>query len=578
MVDADIRQPIVCVVGHVDHGKTSLLDSVRSTCVAEKEAGGITQAISSTSCPAGIILKRTGGLLKKLGIELEIPGFLFIDTPGHAAFTNLRKRGGALADLAILVIDINEGLKPQTEESLEILKANKTPFVVALNKVDAISGWKIITGEVMADIAKQPVHVREDFETKLYKIAGNLSNYGYDSEVFYKVGDFTKQVALVPCSAKKGFGISELLVMLAGLSQKFLKGKLKLGKETKGTVLEVKKEKNLHLVEAIVYDGSLKAGDTLVIAGLDKPVIAKLRSLFEAMPLQGYKTTQKVTAAAAVRMQFPDSSKVLSGMPFVVADPKKAEKVAEEIQKEIGSAIETDGEGLIAKADSLGSLEALMNLLRKSGIKVGRIGIGEISKHDVISASANNRERPLDAVVVGFNVNISGDLMGEQNAKIIANDVIYKLIEDLEAWRVERGNELLREKMESLTFPCKLQVLRYVFRQAKPAIFGVRILKGILRTEISLMNAKGKSLDRIKGIQSRGKSAPSAKKGEEVAISLPNVNFQRQLFEGEILYSDLSEGEFRRLKENKKLLSQEEISILQEIADINRKERPTWGV
>ncbi len=579
MAESEIRQPIVCVVGHVDHGKTSLLDSVRSTCVAEKEAGGITQAISSTSCPAGIILKRTGGLLEKLGIKLEIPGFLFIDTPGHAAFTNLRKRGGALADLAILVIDINEGLKPQTEESIEILKANKTPFVVALNKVDAIPGWKVISGEVMQDIKKQAAHTKEDFETKLYKIAGSLSTFGFDSDVFYQVSDFTKQIALVPCSAKKGFGISELLVMLAGLSQKFLKGKLKLGEETKGTILEVKKEKNVNLVEAIVYDGSLKAGDTLVIASLDKPMIVKLRSLFEAMPLKGFKVAQKVTAAAAVRMQFADSSKVLSGMPFVVAsDPKKAEQIAEEMQEEIGEAIRTDGDGIIAKADSLGSLEALMHLLKKSGIKVGKIGIGEISKHDTISASANLTNNPLNAVVVGFNVNISGDLMGEENVKILANDIIYKLIEDLEAWRAEKEKELLREKMESLTFPCKLKVLRYVFRQANPAIFGVSVVGGKLKAEAQLMNAKGKSLDRVKAIQHEKKSVQEAKRGDDVAISLPNVNFQRQLFEGEILYSDISEYAFKKLKENKNLLNPEEISILQEIAEIKRKEKPTWGL
>ena len=575
----EIRQPIVCVVGHVDHGKTSLLDSIRSTAVAEKEAGGITQAISSTSFPASILQERAGRLLKKLGIKLEIPGFLFIDTPGHAAFTNLRKRGGALADLAILVIDINEGLKPQTEESIEILKENKTPFVVALNKVDAVSGWKKVSEDLSENIKKQSSHVKTDFENKLYKIAGSLSNFGFDSDIFYNVNDFTKKIALIPCSAKKGEGVSELLVMLAGLAQRFLKGKLVLGKETKGTVVEVKKEKDINFVDSIIYDGSLSVGDTLVIAGLENPVITKLRALFEAMPLKGFKSTKKVYAAAAIRMQFSDSSKVLSGMPFVVASPEHASKVAYEIQKEIGESIEVDDEGIIAKADSLGSLEALMNLLKKKGIRVGKVGIGDINKHDSISASVNLREKPLDAAVIGFNVNISGDLMGEENVKLLANDIIYKLIEDFEAWRAEKEKEVLRYKMEALTFPCKVEVLRYVFRQAKPAIFGVRVVGGKLKSELPLMNSKGKQLDRVKAIQHEKKSVQGAKKGEEVAISLPLVNFQRQLIEGEFLYSDLSEFEFRKLKQNKGLLNHEEIAILQEISEIKRKrEKPTWGL
>jgi len=573
-----IRQPIVAVVGHVDHGKTTILDSIRSTCVAAKEAGGITQSISSTCCPSEVILGRSKKLMDKLGIKLEIPGFLFIDTPGHAAFTNLRKRGGALADLAILVIDVNDGFKPQTEESIEILKANKTPFIVALNKVDAVPGWKNVSDDMLEDIEKQSNHVKLDFENKMYKIAGSMSTFGFDSDIFHKVNDFTKQIALVPCSGKKGFGISELLVMLAGLAQRFLKGKLKLGNETRGTVLEVKKEKTINYVEAIVHDGKLKQGDNIVIAGLDKPVIAKLRCLFESKPLKGFKTAKEVTASSAVRMQFPGSGDVLSGMPFIVASAKDSAKVADELQKEISEKIQTDGEGIIVKADSLGSLEALMNLLHKSGIKVGKAGIGDINKKDIISASVNLRERPLDAIVIGFNVDISGDLMGEKNVKIIANEVVYKLIEDLEAWKEERDNQLKRDKMASMTFPCKLKVLRYVFRQTKPAIFGVTVIGGKLKTTIYLMNGKGKTLDRVKAIQDKKESLKEVKSGKDVAISLPNVNYQRQLYEGELLYSDLTEFGFRKLKANKKLLTQEEIKILQEIADIKRTTNSTWGV
>jgi len=484
-----IRQPIITVVGHVDHGKTKLLDAIRLTSVAEKEAGGITQKISFTAFPSDIIQKKCSKLLEQFKIKLEIPGFLFIDTPGHAAFSNLRKRGGALADLAILVVDINEGFMPQTEESLLILKENKIPFIVALNKVDAIGGWTEYPGTMKEMIDKQPSHVKADFENKFYNILGSLSTFGFDSDLYFRVGDFTKQIALVPTSAKKKMGIPELLVMLAGLAQRFLKEQLQLGKETKGTVLEVKKEKDMTYVEAILYDGSLKVGDTLVIAGLDKPVIAKLRALFEALPLKGFKSVQKATAASGVRMQFSESSSVLAGMPFVVSSASKIKDVEKELQKEVSQSIVLDEKGIIAKADSLGSLEALMILLRKSGITVSRVGIGSINKTDVIMASANLEKDPLNAVVLGFNVDISEEVKSEEKVKIMTNDVIYRLIEDLEKWKVERDVELKREKLLELAMPAKLSVLKYMFRQSKPAIFGIKVVAGKLRENVELMNS-----------------------------------------------------------------------------------------
>jgi translation initiation factor eaIF-5B len=239
-----IRQPIVTVVGHVDHGKTTLLDSIRGTCIASKEAGRITQKISFTKVPREIIIERCSNLLKKFNIKLNIPGFLFIDTPGHAAFTNLRKRGGALADLAILVIDINEGIMEQTKESIEVLKSNKVPFIVALNKIDTITGWSKKNESLMENIEKQSNFTKEEFDKKVYKIINELLISGFDSDLFYRIGDFTKQVAIVPCSAKTREGLSELIVMLAGLAQKFLQRKLTVGTEGRGTILEIKKRKD----------------------------------------------------------------------------------------------------------------------------------------------------------------------------------------------------------------------------------------------------------------------------------------------------------------------------------------------
>jgi translation initiation factor 5B len=272
------RQPIVTVAGHVDHGKTSLLDNIRKTGVAGEEAGGITQKISFTLVPMENIKKRCP-LISGNKVKLDFPGFLFIDTPGHAAFSHLRKRGGSLADLAILVMDINEGIMPQTAEVIELLKLNKTPFIIALNKIDNISGWRKQSESLKTSIESQSTNTKMSFDEKLYMIMGALHHHGFDAKPFYEINDFTKELALVPLSAKTGEGINELIMMLCGLSQKFLKESLELGTSAKGVILEIKKEKTMQYSEAILYDGILSSKNEIAIASFNDPIISKIEFL-----------------------------------------------------------------------------------------------------------------------------------------------------------------------------------------------------------------------------------------------------------------------------------------------------------
>jgi len=219
-----IRQPIVSVLGHVDHGKTTLLDKIRGTAIAKKEAGGITQHIGATEIPLEVIKEICGPILDKLGGKLTIPGLLFIDTPGHEAFTNLRKRGGSIADLAVLVIDVNEGFRPQTIESLNILRSYKVPFVVAANKIDRIRGWNSREMRPISEsIRKQKEWVVQELDKKIYELVGSLSRMGFSAERFDRIRDFTREVCIVPVSALTGEGIPELLAIISGLAQKYLR-------------------------------------------------------------------------------------------------------------------------------------------------------------------------------------------------------------------------------------------------------------------------------------------------------------------------------------------------------------------
>jgi len=561
-----------CVfVGHVDHGKTSLLDKIRGTSVAKNEPGLITQSINAYNISLKTIEKFAFGLIKE---KLKIPGILAIDSPGHAAFTNLRKRGGSLADMAVLVIDINEGFKPQTHEALEILKHYKTPFVIALNKLDLISGWHNKDKALIKNINLQSENVKKIFDEKLYNIVGKLYELGFNAERFDKIEDYTKQIAIIPVSAKTSEGIGELLIILAGLAQKFLEKNLEVDteKQGKGTILEVKDVKGIgKCLDIILYDGNIKEGDKLIIGGIKSAIEVKLRGLW-ALQENKFIKAINVNAASAIRINAPNLDDVYSGMPLRVAN-FNVEKLKEEVQREVQNVlIETEKSGIIVKADSLGSLEGLIYLLKENNIKIKKASIGEITKDDLIKAENDKDE--LNKIVLGFNIkNVKA------NVKVITSQVIYALLDELNKFREYKRKEVDLIKLGSIIKPFKIKILNgYIFRQSNPAVVGVEVLLGILKTNVMLMKDNGLSLVEVKELQNEGKNMKEVKTGEQVAMSLQGVIVGRQINEGEILYSDITEDNFRKLKEIKKLLNEQEIKALKEIAEIKRRNNSLWGV
>ena len=585
-----LRQLIITILGNVDSGKTQLLDTIRNTAIVESEPGRITQSIGCSLIPMATIKKICGNLLEKHKLQIKIPGFVIIDTPGHAAFTNLRKRGGNLADIAVLVVDLNEGIKLQTVECIDILKQYKTPFVVALNKIDMLTAWNSNSKiSLLENIQKQRENAMLLLEKKLYEVVGKLSEFGFNAERFDRVEDYTKQIAIIPISAKTGEGLAELLMVMTGLSQKFLEESLKVDIKgnAKGTVLEIKEEKGLGTtIDVIIYDGSLRQNDTIVIGSLSEPIATKVKALFEPMPLTEmrdkkarFKTVKQVMAATGVKISAPELDKVVAGMPLRSCLPGEIEKVKEEIKKEVEEVvIETDKQGIVIKADSLGSLEALVKILKEKNIEIKKASIGSISKKDISDAEINYEKEPLQSAVLGFNVELMPEVKAG-NAKVLCNDIIYKLIEDFEKWQQEERKRLEAERTEYLYRPCKIQIMKgYVFRQNNPAVVGIEVLAGTLKAGIPLMKKDGTAVTEVKSIQQEQENLEKAEKGKQVAVSLPNVTIGRQIHEGDILYSSIPEEHFRKLKEFKKYLTQEEIDILKEIAEIMRKQNPMWGI
>ena len=585
-----IRSPICSVLGHVDHGKSSILDKIRGTAIIKREAGGITQAIGASIIPIEVIKDICGNLLDSLKKEISIPGVLFIDTPGHAAFTSLRKRGGNLADIAIVVVDINEGFKPQTIETIEILKQYKTPFFIAANKIDLIYGFKSSKEPILVNISRQEQSIQTKIDERLYEIVGSLYELGIGGERFDRVEDYTKQIAIVPVSAQTGDGIPELLMVLTGLTQKYLEEGLSFNIDgpAKGTILEIKQDKGLGTTaDIIIYDGSLKQGDTIVIGGLEKPIVTKIKALLEPDPLaemrdkkSKFKSVKKVSAATGVKVSAPELENVVAGMPVRASCESDLDIIKEEIQKEVDEVIvEIDKKGIIIKADSLGSLEALIKLLKEKEINVRKASVGPIIKKDIIDAESNMESNPLETVVLGFNVNLSTGVEAGK-VKIITNEVIYKIIEDLEKWKEEEKKKKEMENLKDIVRPCKIKIMQgYVFRQNNPAVVGVEVLSGILRNGIQVMKKENDNvLITVKSVQDKGENLAEAEKGKQVAVSLANVTVGRQIFEGDILYSYIPEKDFKELKKVKKYLKEEEIEILKEIAEMKRKENPVWGI
>jgi translation initiation factor 5B len=590
-----IRQPIVVVLGHVDSGKTSILDKIRGTGVQGREAGGITQHIGASFLPTETIKKLTGSLYEKLSKgEHTIPGLLVIDTPGHEIFTNLRSRGGSAADIAILVVDANRGFQPQTTESLKILESRKVPFVVALNKTDMVSGWKKSdTPFISMAIKEQDPFVQTSIDEKIYNVVAALSVLGYQSEAFYRVQDFKKEISIVPVSARTGVGIPELLAVLVGLAQQFLQKRLaQEEKSTRGIVLEVNDEIGLGpTANIILIDGHLKKEDNIIFAKRDSVIITKSKAMLLPKPLDEmrdprdkFKPINEVFAAAGVKIASPDLDGVLPGSTiYATNDDEEAKNLKKLIESEMKSVfIKTETKGIILKCDTIGSLEAITEMLRRQNIPISLADIGPVTRRDIMEAKAVKENDRHLGVVLAFNVKISPEAQTESenyHVKIFDDKVIYSLIDTYTQWVSDDSADLENSIFSELTPISKFTFLKgYIFRNSNPAVFGIRVDVGTLRQKISFMNKTGKKIGIIHQLQHENKTVETAKTGQEVACSVQNITIGRQIQEEDVFYT-LPPPDDAKLYLNKfkNKLSSEELQTLNEIVEIIRVTNPIYG-
>ena len=587
------RQPIVAVLGHVDHGKTSLLDHVRSlgvqsrSSVMDREAGGITQHIGATEVPSEVLNELCAPLLG--GKTFDSPGLLFIDTPGHHSFSSLRSRGGSLADIAILMVDIMEGCRPQTKESLRILKQSKTPFVVAANKVDRIHGWDAEEGRSMAiSMRGQSKESLGLFDQRYWELVGQFAEEGFNLERYEKIKDFTKEIAMVPISAREGEGIQDLLAVVIGLAERYLSAQLTdVDGSGEATVLEMKEERGLgKTLDLILHRGSIRKGDEIVLVSDRGGISTHVKGLFSPRGMSEMRdagdrwdNTEAAYAAAGVKISAPSLDGVLVGTTLRVVNSDAERSAAiESADEEANLSIELDEEGVCIKSDTVGGLEALAKELREVGVPIREASIGKVSRRDVRSAEASSD--PLHRIIMAFSTEILEEAddeisSSEAGVKHIGSDIIYRILEEREEWVEARKNELEEESREIVVYPGRVMLLPdHTFRVSKPAVVGVRVLAGRVHIGQGLLK-DGNRVGRIKSIRSGQESLKEARQGAEVAISVDGVTVGRQIEEGDILLVDIPESHARKLRKLEMTPVEEE--VYEELLSIHRKNDHFWG-
>jgi len=587
-----LRTPIVAVLGHVDNGKTSLLDRIRGSAVTEGEAGAITQHIGSTAVPLSVISDIAGGLVDPA--DFDLPGLLFIDTPGHHSFSTLRSRGGALADIAVLVVDVTDGFQPQTEEAVDILRRTATPFVVASNKVDTVPGWNPRPNRPSkAAIESQADRVESDLNEALYEIIGQLSEADFSADMYWRVQDFQKNVGVVPVSAETGEGVPDLLTVLMGLSQRYLKSEMEidLAGPGAGTVLEVTETRGFGAtVDAIVYDGTIRADDRVVIGGIDAPIVTEVRALLKPKPLAEIRADDEfdridsVVAADGVKIAAPDLDDAMAGAPIRVVRNRPIEEVIAEVERELaGIEVSTEEEGVTVKADTLGSLEALAGTLGEAEIPIMRAEVGDVAPRDIrIGETATD---PKHRVVIAFNVDVLEDarrLADQEDVDLYEHDVIYRLVEAYEDHVAGVDQAQQQQVLENITRPARFEILDdHVFRQSDPAVVGVEVRGGLLRRNSRVARFEGDEPDRVgtlKSIQDEGEDVEEARTGERVAVSIDGPTVGRQIKEGDVLWTEIPEKHAKILEQElHEDISADEREVLSMYLDRRRNRDPSWG-
>ena len=577
----NMRSPICVILGHVDTGKTKLLDKIRQTNVQEGEAGGITQQIGATFFPMEAIKSKTAVLGERDLPDYKLPGLLVIDTPGHESFTNLRTRGSSLCNIAILVVDIMHGLEPQTIESLKLLRDGKTPFIVALNKIDRLYGWNAIpNGGFLDSLESQNSSVKKEFDTRLKATQLAFAELGLNSKPYYENDNLGRNVSLVPTSAHTGEGVPDMLMLIIKLTQERMSERLMYISTLECTVLEVKVIEGLGTtIDVVLSNGVLYEGDKIVVCGLNGPIVTQVRALLTPQPMKEmrvkgqYVHHKMVKASLGIKIVAPDLEKAIAGSRLLVCgEDEDEEELKEEVMTDLQNlltSVDKSGKGVCVQASTLGSLEALLEFLRTSKIPVSGINIGPVHKKDVMRAATMLEKAKELAVILCFDVPVDKEaekIAAELDIKIFKADIIYHLFDQFTKYNKEMTELKRTEQAGDAVWPCRLKTIA-CFAKRDPIILGCDILDGSLRVGTPLCVVKTDPetkareiihLGKITSLEINHKVKDVIKRteaGAGVAVKIEHASYEsakqygRHFDENDVIYSQISRKSIDVLKE-----------------------------
>ena len=441
---------------------------------------------------------------------------------------------------------------------------------------------------MLLSLKNQPEHTRHLLNEHIYKLSERFYSLGFSADRFDQITDFTRNIAIVPISARYGDGIAELLLVLIGLSQKYLENELQIEDgSAEGTVLEVKELRGHGTtLDVLLYKGTISKGDTIILGGKTGIIKSHVKALLKPSPLDEirdpehrFQSVESVSAAAGIKIAGPGLDDALAGTVLkVVKDEAQLETLITELNKELTIEIETTPEGVILKADAIGSLEALAYECKQFKIPIRKYSVGNVSKNDIMESQTNTK--PEHRVVLAFNTKLlpeCRDLLKNLDVKIFESNIVYRLIEEYNQWVYTKKVETDTQLRSELVYPAKVRVLHgYIFRLSNPAIFGVRVLSGNIRPGISLMTADGKSIGRIKSIQKEKESLKEAFQGAEIAISVEDAVIGKNVNVEDELFTDIPEEHARKLLSIE--LTFDEKECFNKIIEIKRKIKPSWGM
>ena len=495
-----LRAPIVCILGHVDTGKTKILDKLRRSNVQLGEAGGITQQIGATFLPIENFKDHIAKLNPKFRIPLKIPGILLIDTPGHASFQNLRSRGSSLCDIAVVIINIMKGIEKQTLESLDLLRQRRTPFIIALNQMDRIYQWKSTEfGAFRDSLDKQKNSQKREFNKLVQDNITQLIKNNLNTALYDENDNMKEYINLVPTSAITGEGMPDLIGLLSFLSQKYLLRKIEFKNEVQCTILEVKVLESIGTtIDVILVNGTLKVGDKIIIGGLFGPIKTQIKIILTPHPMKEmrvkceYDRHDVIKGAIGVKLFCPDLENALAGSPlYVYKTEDEADQYSNEITKDFNSIVKDflskTGKGIMVQASTLGSLEAILTFLHEQKIQVSVVGVGNLNKKDVIKMQTMHakQENPLkeDLVILAFDNKVipeAQQFADANNIKIFNDNIIYHLFDSYIDFKKECALERKKQKEKEAIFPCILKIVMFINKK-DPLIIGVDVVEGILK-------------------------------------------------------------------------------------------------